>query len=85
VEDVYFVLYPRRGTEAKPDVRITVSHNGKVVTEARQSLPAADLDGSIRVLSEIGLGGLDSGPYEIRVTATQGRETASKSAVLGVL
>jgi hypothetical protein len=72
VQSLYFVLYPSPGIEAKPDVRIAVSHNGKLVTEGRQSMSAADPDGSIRVLSEIGLGGLDSGLYEIKVTATQG-------------
>ena len=72
MQSLYFVLYPSPGIEAKPDVRIAVSHNGKLVTEGRQSMSAADPDGSIRVLSEIGLGGLDSGLYEIKVTATQG-------------
>ena len=83
-EGVYFVIYPSPGIiSAKPDVRISVSHNGKlVVTAAQPSLPAAEPDGSIRVLSRIGLGGLDSGPYEIKVTATQGGATASSSAVM---
>jgi VWFA-related protein len=85
VESVYFVLYPSPGAGAKPDVRMAVSHNGKVVAVSQQSLPAADPDGSIRVLSQIGLGGLDSGPYEITVTATQGGATASGSAVISIL
>jgi len=86
-EGVYFVIYPSPGIiSAKPDVRISVSHNGKlVVTAAQPSLPAAEPDGSIRVLSRIGLGGLDSGPYEIKVTATQGGATASSSAVIAIL
>ena len=82
---VYFVLYPSPAIDAKPDVRITISHNGKLVTAAQQSLPAADPDGSIRVLSEIGLGGLDTGPYEIKVTAAQGGATASSRAVIAIL
>ena len=81
---VYFVLYPSAAIDAKPEVRITISHNGKLVTTAQQSLPAADPDGSIRVLSEIGLGGLDSGAYEIKVTAAQGRATVSSSAVIAI-
>jgi hypothetical protein len=36
-------------------------------------------------MSRIGLGGLDSGPYEITVTATQGAATASGSAVISIL
>jgi len=84
-EGLYFVIYPSPAIGATPDVRIAVSHNGKQVAELRQSLPAADPDGSIRVLSQIGLGGLDSGPYEIKVTATQGAATASSSAVVSIL
>jgi hypothetical protein len=85
-EGVYFVIYPSPGTSEKPDVRISVSHNGKlVVTAAQPSLPAAEPDGSIRVLSQIGLGGLDSGTYEIKVTAAQGDATASSSAVIAIL
>jgi len=85
-EGVYFVLYPSPGIGAKPDVRISVSHNGKlVVTAAQPSLPATEPDGSIRVLSQIGLGGLDSGTYEIKVTAAQGGAAASSSAVIAIL
>lgn len=82
VESLYFVVYASAGTDVKPDVRITLSHNGKLVTAVRQSLPAAEADGSIRVLSRIGLGALDSGPYEVQVTATQGAATATGSAVI---
>jgi hypothetical protein len=37
------------------------------------------------VLSQIGLGGLDSGTYEIKVTAAQGGAAASSSAVIAIL
>ncbi len=84
-ENVYFVLYPRAGMGATPEVRIAVLHNGRVISAAQQSLPAADPDGSIRVLSQIGLGGLDSGTYEIEVTATQGAATAKGSAVVAIM
>jgi VWFA-related protein len=84
VEGLYFVIYPSPAIGAKPDVRIAVSHNGKLVTATQQSLPAAEPDGSIRVLREIGLGGLDSGTYEIKVTAAQGGATASSSAVIAI-
>jgi hypothetical protein len=83
-EGLYFVVYPAPGNSPKPDVRISVSHNGKLVAAVQQSLPAADPDGSIGVLSQIGLGGLDSGPYEIKVTAAQGGATASSSAVIAI-
>jgi len=85
VEGLYFVIYPSPAIGPKPDVRIAVSHNGKLVTAMQQSLPAAELDGSVRVLSQIGLGGLDSGTYEIKVTAAQGGATASSSAVIAIL
>ncbi|HUD98028.1 MAG TPA: VWA domain-containing protein [Bryobacteraceae bacterium] len=84
VESLYFVLYPSARIGAQPDVRITLSHNGKLVTAVRESVPAAEADGSIRVLSRIGLGALDTGPYEVQVTATQGAATASGSAVIDI-
>jgi VWFA-related protein len=85
LESLYFVLYPIAGIDSKPDVRIAITHDGKVLTAVRESLPEAEADGSIRVLSRIGLGGLDSGPYEIKVTATQGAATVTGSTVITII
>jgi VWFA-related protein len=85
VESVYFILYPSPGIGAKPDVRIAIAHNGKLIAQVRPNLPASEPDGSLRVLSQIGLGGLESGAYEVQVTATQGGATASSSAVTAIL
>lgn len=73
-EGVYFVLYPE--TDGHPDLRIAVTHNGKLVSSVRPSLPAADADGSVRVLSGIPFGGFDPGVYEVAVTAGAARRTA---------
>jgi VWFA-related protein len=73
-EGVYFVLYP--GTDARPDLRIAVTHNGKLVSSARPALPAVEADGSVRVLSGIPFGGFDPGVYEVTVTAGSSRRTA---------
>jgi hypothetical protein len=81
---LYFVLFPDRMSSAKPTVTITVSHNGKTDVEAGQVLPEADADGSIRVLSQIGLGGLESGAYEVTVKAVQGTLVATGSAVVNL-
>jgi VWFA-related protein len=81
-EGVYFVLYP--GPGASPDVRIAISHNGALVSSARPSLPAAEADGSLRVVSRIPFGGLDPGVYEIAVTAAQGGATSRRTMAIEV-
>ncbi|HTX36304.1 MAG TPA: VWA domain-containing protein [Bryobacteraceae bacterium] len=81
-EGVYFVLYP--GANANPDVRIAVTHDGKVVSAARLSLPPTEADGSLRVLSRIPFSGFDPGIYEVTVTAVQGGATARRTTVFEV-
>jgi len=81
-EGVYFVLYP--GTGASPDVRIAVTHNGKVVSQVQPNLPPAGADGSLRVLSGIPFSGFEPGVYEVTVTAAQAGTTARRTAVIEV-
>jgi hypothetical protein len=81
-EGLYFVLYP--GPGASPDVRIAISHNGQLVSAVRPSLPPADADGSMRVVSRIPFSGLDPGVYEIAVTAVQGGATARRTMAIEV-
>jgi hypothetical protein len=85
-EGVYFVLYPARATrpDARPDVQVAISRNGKLVTAARPDLPVAESDGSYRVLCRIPFGGFDPGVYEINVTATQGGATVRRSIAIEV-
>jgi VWFA-related protein len=82
VEGVYFVVYP--GPDASPDVRIAISHHGELMTSARLSLPPAEADGSLKVLSWIPFKGLDAGVYEIAVTAAQGGATARRTMAIEV-
>jgi VWFA-related protein len=82
VEGVYFVVYP--GPDASPGVQIAISHNGHLVTTARLSLPTAEADGSLRLLSRIPFGGLDAGAYEITVTAAQGGATVRRTMAVEV-
>ena len=81
-EGIYFVLYP--GQDAKPDLRIVLSHNGELVTAARPDLPPAETDGSFRVWSPIPFGGLDPGVYEITVTAARGGATDRRTIAIEV-
>jgi hypothetical protein len=74
VGGVYFLLYP--GANSNPDVRIAVTHNGKLVSQSRPSLPPAEADGSLRVLSGIPFSGFDPGVYEVTVTAASARRAA---------
>jgi len=79
-EGIYFVLYP--GANANPDVRIAVTHDGKVVTAGRVELPAPEADGSIRVLSGIPFSGLNPGVYEVTLTAVLGGKTSRRSTAV---
>jgi hypothetical protein len=79
---VYFVLYPDPG--ASPEVGITISRDGKIVSSAHLSLPPAEADGSVRVLSRIPFSGFDPGVYEVAVTAAQGGATARRTVVVEV-
>jgi hypothetical protein len=81
-EGVYFVLYP--GANANPDVRMAVTHDGKVVSAAPLSLPPAEADGSLKVFVGIPFSGFDPGVYEVTVTAAQGGATARRSTVIEV-
>jgi VWFA-related protein len=81
-EGVYFVLYP--GPGASPDVRIAISHNGQSVSSVRPSLPVAETDGSMRVVSRIPFSGLEPGVYEIAVTAAQSGATVRRAMAIEV-
>ena len=69
---------------ASPDVRTAISHNGTLVSSVRPSLPAAEADGSVRVVSRIPFSGLDPGVYEIAVTAAQGGATGRRAMAIEV-
>jgi VWFA-related protein len=79
---IYFVLYPGQG--ASPTAGIAISRDGKLVSSARLSLPPAEADGSLRVLSRIPFSGFDPGVYEVTVTAAQGGATARRTVVIEV-
>jgi hypothetical protein len=81
-EGLYFVLYP--GPGASPEVRVAISHNGQLVSSVQASLPPAEADGSMRVVSRIPFSGLDPGVYEIAVTAVQGGATARRTLAIDV-
>ena len=81
-EGIYFILYP--AGDSRPDVRVDISHNGKLVTSARPGLPPAEADGSYRIWSRIPFGGLDAGVYEIDVTAAQGGATTRRTMAIEV-
>jgi hypothetical protein len=66
-------------------VHVAISHDGQPVTSAAQpNLPAAEADGTVRVVSRIPFGGLDPGVYEIAVTAVQGGATARRTLAIEV-
>ncbi len=81
-EGIYFVLYP--GPGASPQVAIAISRDGKLVSNTHPSLPPAQADGSLRILSGIPFSGFDPGVYEVTVTAAQGGATSRRTAAIEV-
>jgi len=65
-------------------VEIAISRDGKTVSSAHLSLPPAEADGSLRVLSRIPFSGFDPGVYEVTVTAAQGGATERRTVVIEV-
>jgi hypothetical protein len=65
-------------------VRIAISRDGKQVSSARASLPPAEADGSLRILSGIPFSGFAPGVYEVTVTAAQSGATARRTVAIEV-
>ena len=76
------MLYP--GANPNPDVRIAVTHDGKLVSDARLSLPPAEADGSLRLFSGIPFNTFDPGVYEVTVTAVQNGAPVQRTIVTAV-
>ncbi len=72
----YYVIYPDTGNPAKPQLRVRLLKNGRVVRRQSVELPAPDVSGAIPMVTKATA---DPGNYELRITAVQGRATAEQS------
>jgi hypothetical protein len=71
----YFVVYPEKGNNAKPTVRVELLAGGKVVGDQSTELPAPDASGRIPMVLKTAV---HPGECELRVTARQGAEAVTQ-------
>jgi len=73
---VYFVVYPEQGNAAKPELRVQLLKDGRVLANGKLSLPQPDASGAIpMVIEETN----DTGSYEVKATVAQGGSSMERS------
>jgi VWFA-related protein len=78
---LYFVVYPDDSLTETPRIRVEFSVDGKQLEQRQSELPEPDSSGAIPVLVNAAT---KAGNCEIRVTAVQGFETATRSVTFTV-
>jgi VWFA-related protein len=66
---VYMVIYPEPGNAAKPELRVRLLKNGRLLTTINPAVPSPDESGAIPMMVEPTN---KPGAYEVRVTVVQG-------------
>jgi hypothetical protein len=66
---VYFMVYPEPGNPAKPELRVALLKEGRVLATRAPALPQPDALGGIPLVLEESS---DPGSYEVRATVVQG-------------
>ena len=66
---VYFMVYPEPGSPAKPELRVELLKDGRVLATRAPALPPPDALGGIPLVIEEAS---DPGSYEVRATVVQG-------------
>jgi hypothetical protein len=73
---VYMVIYPEPGNPAKPELRVRLLKNGRLLTTINPALPSPDDSGSIpMVIEPTG----KPGSYEVKATVVQGAGSTERS------
>ena len=73
---VFFVVYPDRANPDKPRVQIEFLVDGQSLSTRTVELPSSDASASIPVLVD---SAAQPGNCEVRITATQGNDSADES------
>ena len=76
IPSVYFMVYPEPGSRAKPELRVRLLKNGRVLATRKLVLPAPDSSGGIPMWIEETK---QPGRYEVRVTAVEGGSSTERS------
>jgi VWFA-related protein len=73
---VYFMVYPEPGNPAKPELRVRLLKNGRLLASRKFALQSPDVSGGIpMVIQET----KQPGSYEVRVTVQQGISSTERS------
>jgi VWFA-related protein len=72
----YFVVYPDKANSAKPKVQVEFTVDGKVVADQTADLPSPDASGAIPMVIRAAV---HSGKCELKITSSQGTETAART------
>jgi VWFA-related protein len=78
---LYFVVYPDKALAEPPRLRVQFLVNGEELEQKQSDLPAPDASGAIPVLVNAAT---RTGNCEIRITAVQGFQTATRSVTYTV-
>jgi len=73
---VYFRIYPEPRNPAKPELRVRLLKNGRLIATLKPALPAPDASGGIPLVIEPVA---TPGRYEVRATVVEGRSSAERS------
>jgi hypothetical protein len=73
---VYMVIYPQPGNAAKPELRVQLLRNGRLLTTIDPVLPPPDETGAMPMIIKPAS---KPGAYEVRVTAVQGGSSLERT------
>ncbi|MGA3039423.1 MAG: VWA domain-containing protein [Bryobacteraceae bacterium] len=80
----YFVAYPGGNALDKPEARIAVARDGKVLTANRLTAPELDENGAYPYSATLPIMALEPGQYELIVTVKQGAGQTAREALFEV-
>jgi VWFA-related protein len=75
----FVTVYPAAGTAAVPKLRLEILKGGRAVAQLPVELPAPDPAGRIQYASAIPVDKFQPGEYELKLTAEDGKSTATRS------
>jgi VWFA-related protein len=77
---IYYVVYVKPGSQKAAQATVEVTRDGRVVARGAAPLPAPDEAGRIMGLSPIPIQKLTPGAYVVKITVTDGAQTAEETA-----
>ncbi|HEY0379796.1 MAG TPA: VWA domain-containing protein [Pyrinomonadaceae bacterium] len=75
----FVTVYPAAGAASRPQLRMEILRGGRAVAQLPLELPAPDQAGRIQYASAIPIEKFQPGDYELKLTADDGQNTATRS------